>query len=157
MLSFALYGLLVAAMLLSFLKNPDKTVQAIRLGFRSLTSLTPRLLGMIALAALALALLPPDLLSAIFRHHGLAGFALVSVVGSLITMPAPVAFPLAGALLKLGVDLPALATFITTLTMVGVVTAPLEVAHFGRRFTLMRQLFSWLLALSIGALMGAAL
>jgi uncharacterized membrane protein YraQ (UPF0718 family) len=112
---------------------------------------------MVALVALGLALLPPDLLSELFRQNGFAGFALVSLVGSLIAMPAPVAFPLAGALLKLGAGLPALAAFITTLTMVGVVTAPLEAAHFGRRFTLTRQLLSLLLALSIGALMGAAL
>ena len=157
MLSFALYGLTLAALLLSFLKDPVKTERALRSGFRALASLTPRLLGMVALVALALALLPPDLLSELFQQNGVAGFALVSVVGSLVTMPAPVAFPLAGTLLKLGVSLPSLAAFITTLTMVGVVTAPLEAAHFGRRFTVMRQLLSFMLAVSVGALMGVVL
>lgn len=155
MLSFALYALTGVALALSYIRNPDNTKRALRLGTRSLAALVPRLLGMVALVALALALLPPDLLSELFKHSGFAGFGLIAVVGSLVSMPAPVAFPLAGSLLRLGVGLPALAAFITTLTMVGVVTAPLEASHFGPRFTLFRQILSFLLAVSVGALLGA--
>ncbi|MDR3641983.1 MAG: hypothetical protein P4L39_11735 [Humidesulfovibrio sp.] len=157
MLSLALYALAVIALLLSNWKDPARTRQGVRLGLRSLMNLAPNLLGMVALVGLVLALLPPELLSDLFRHSGLAGFALVAAVGSLVTMPAPVAFPLAGSLLKLGVSLPSLAAFITTLTMVGVVTAPMETAHFGKRFTMIRQSLSFLLAITIGALMGVTL
>ena len=157
MLSLTLYGLTALALALSYAKNPAGTRQGVRLGLRSLVNLAPTLLGMVALVALGLALLPPDTLSDLFHRSGLAGFAVIATVGSLVSMPAPVAFPLAGSLMRLGVSLPSLAAFITTLTMVGVVTAPLEVAHFGRRFTLVRQVLSFLLALSVGALMGVVL
>jgi len=57
----------------------------------------------------------------------------------------------------MGASLPALASFITTLTMVGILTSPLEVKAFGRRFTFIRQFLSLILALLIGALMGVLL
>lgn len=157
MLTLILCALTLLALALSLRKDPVRTRQAVRLGVRSLLSLAPSLLGMVALVGLALALLPPDMLSRLFQRSGLAGFALVAAVGAVVTMPAPVAFPLAGTLYKLGVSLPSLAAFITTLTMVGVVTAPLEMAHFGRRFTLLRQGLSLVLAVGVGALMGLAL
>ena len=50
-----------------------------------------------------------------------------------------------------------MASFLTTLTMVGIVTAPLEIATFGRRFTLLRQSLSLALALLVGAVMGVLL
>jgi uncharacterized membrane protein YraQ (UPF0718 family) len=157
MLSLVLYAFALLALGVSFRKDPARTRQALRLARRSLLALAPNLLGMVALVGVVLALLPPDLLSELFRRSGLAGFALISVIGALVTMPAPVAFPLAGSLLKLGVSLPSLAAFITTLTMVGTVTAPLEAAHFGKRFTVVRQGLSFLLAITIGALMGVTL
>ena len=40
---------------------------------------------------LVLALLPPTLLTDLFRSHGIAGFLLISFVGALVTMPAPIA------------------------------------------------------------------
>ena len=79
---------------------------------------------------------------------------LVSAIGSLITMPGPIAFPLAGSLLKLGAPPATLAAFITTLTMVGIVTAPIEISYFGKRFTIMRQSLSFITAILIGILMG---
>ena len=69
----------------------------------------------------------------------------------------PIAYPLAGSLHRMGASLPALASFITTLTMVGILTSALEIKAFGRRFTVIRQTLSLLLALVIGALMGVLL
>jgi hypothetical protein len=157
MLALTFLFITAAAVAASFAKDRGRTAQAMRVGGRSLLGLAAPLLGMTALVGLLLALAPPTQVSRLFAVHGVAGFALISTVGAIITMPAPVAFPLAGSLLKMGVSLPALAAFITTLTMVGVVTAPLEVEYFGRRFTLIRQTLSFALALAIGAVMGVLL
>jgi len=113
----------------------------------------PSLLTLTAAVGLTMALVPAATIARLFRFHGVAGFFLLSAVGALLTVPAPVAYPLAGALHRMGASLPALASFITTLTMVGVLTAPLESATFDRRFTLLRQSLSMLLALGVGALM----
>jgi uncharacterized membrane protein YraQ (UPF0718 family) len=149
--------LAVAGVLFSYTKDHEKTRKALTSSLRSFMGLVPFLLSMTALIGLVLALLPPGMLAEVFSHHGAAGFWAISLVGALVTMPAPVAFPLAGSLLHQGVSLSALAAFITTLTMVGIVTAPMEIAAFGRRFTIIRQTLSFILAICIGAVMGRIL
>lgn len=157
MMSLVLLAITALAYLCSLAASRRRTLDALRLGWRSLLGLAPGLLGMVGAVGLVLALLPPDALAALFRRSGATGFALVALTGSLVTMPAPVAFPLAGTLVKLGASLASVAAFITTLTMVGVVSAPLEIQHFGKRFTLVRQGLSFLLAITVGLLMGAVL
>jgi uncharacterized membrane protein YraQ (UPF0718 family) len=144
----------LAALALSYRKDPERTKKALLVSYRSFMALIPSLLGMTGIIGLLLALTPPEVLANLFKFHGLAGFALISVVGAIITMPAPVAFPLAGTMLRLGASYSALAAFVTTLTMVGTVTAPMEIQYFGKRFTLVRQTLSFALAILIGALMG---
>lgn len=152
-----LWILALAALLLSWSQGRQRTRQALVLAGRSLGKLALPLLLMVAAVGLALALLPPQVIGQLFKLHGATGFLLISLVGALVTIPAPVAFALAGSLLEMGASPAALAAFITTVTMVGVVTAPLEAAHFGRRFTLIRQTLSLAMALTVGLAMGEVL
>lgn len=145
------------AVSISWSKDRDRTLSALKKSLRSLLALVRPILAMTAMVGLTLALIPPAQLSKLFAVHGTIGFVLIALVGAMVTMPAPIAFPLAGTLLGLGVSLSALAAFITTLTMVGIVTAPLEAQHFGRRFTWTRQALSFALALAIGGIMGEVL
>jgi uncharacterized membrane protein YraQ (UPF0718 family) len=146
-----------AAYGVSFRKDREKTKKAALAGCRMMMSLFPTVLGMTALIGLVMALVPPESVKKLFEVHGLIGFGVISLVGAIVTMPGPIAFPLAGSLLKMGVSLPALAAFITTLTMVGTVTAPIEIEYFGRRFTLVRQGLSFVLAIIVGGSMGIIL
>lgn len=157
MLPSIFWSITAAALLLSWLKNPERTRAALRTTIKSLKGLAPTILGMISLVGLLLALLPPEVLTRIFTIKGVTGIATVSLVGAVLTIPAPIAFPLAGTLLTLGAAPAALATFITTLTMVGIVSAPIEISIFGVRFTLLRQALSFGAAIVIGLLMGVSL
>lgn len=157
MMSAVLYGIAAIALLVSWLVDREKTRRALKIGAKSLHGLIPRILGMVALVGLVLALVPPDMLRRLFSFQGLGGYLLIAGIGSLITMPAPIAFPLAGSMLKLGAAPATMATFVTTLTMVGLITAPMEVAHFGKRFTVVRQTLSFITAVVIGLLMGVFL
>lgn len=148
------YGVTAIILLVSCLADRDKTIKALTIARKSLLAITPRVLAMVLLVGLALALVTPDQISRLFQVKGVAGFSLVALVGTVITIPAPIAFPLAGSLVKLGASLPVLAVFITTLTMVGTVTAPLEISYFGLRFTVARQSISLATAVIIGLLMG---
>lgn len=152
-----LYGIAAVALLVSWRLDPEKTRRALRISGKSLNGLAPRILGMVALVGLLLALVPPGFITRLFTHQGIGGFILVSAIGSIITMPGPIAFPLVGSLFKLGAPPATLAAFVTTLTMVGVVTAPMEISCFGRRFTLVRQALSFVTAVVIGLLMGVFL
>ncbi len=147
----------IIAAVISYRKDRARTLRSLGKSLESLRSLLPGLFGMIALVGLALAVIPKDLLIRLFSLHGIGGLALVSVVGAIVTMPGPIAFPLAGTLLKMGAEPAALASFVTTLTMVGIVTSPLEASFFGTRFTVMRQALSFVAAIAIGAIMGVLL
>lgn len=157
MMSAVLYGATALAVLVSWRLDPERTRRALRIGAKSLHGLAPRILGMVALVGLVLALVPPEVIRKLFSYGGIGGFALVSAIGSILTMPAPIAFALVGSLFKLGAAPASLAAFVTTLTMVGVMTAPMEISAFGPRFTLLRQTLSFVMAIAIGLLMGAVL
>ncbi len=157
MVSLILAALALTGVALSALRDPARTRAALAQAGRAGLGLAPSLLLLTAALGLSLALIPPAALARLFQSHGVLGFFLLAGVGSLLTIPGPVAYPLAGSLHQMGAGLPALATFITTLTMVGLLTAPLEVKAFGRRFTVLRQGLSLGLALLIGALMGVLL
>ena len=51
----------------------------------------------------------------------------------------------------------AVAAFVTTLTMIGTVTLPLEARELGRRFALLRNGLSFVLAIIVALIMGAIL
>lgn len=157
MMSATLYGMTAVALLLSWWFDREKTHRALKIGAKSLHVLLPKILGMITLVGLVLALVPPELITKLFSFRGIGGFVLVAAIGAIITMPAPIAFPLVGSLLRLGAAPATLATFVTTLTMVGIITAPIEISYFGRRFTLVRQSLSFVTAIIIGLLMGVFL
>jgi len=87
----------------------------------------------------------------------LVGILIVAAVGAVLYIPSIVAFPLAGSLVKSGASVGAVAAFITTLTMVGLVTLPLEVELLGKRLALSRNAMSLVLAVAIALIMGLIL
>jgi uncharacterized membrane protein YraQ (UPF0718 family) len=156
-MGWVLYGITAAALAVSWGMDPERTRRAVGIGAKSLQGLVPRILGMVALVGLVLALVPAEAITRLFGIGGIGGFMLVSAIGAVMTMPAPIAFPLVGSLYRLGAAPATLAAFVTTLTMVGTISAPMEIAHFGKRFTLVRQTLSFVTAIIIGLLMGAFL
>jgi len=156
-MSATIYGLTAVALAVSWRIDPEKTRRALKIGAKSLNGLAPRILGMVALVGLVLALVPPELITKLFTYRGIGGFVLVSAIGSIITMPAPIAFALVGSLFKMGAAPATLAAFVTTVTMVGIMSAPMEISCFGKRFTLIRQTLSFITAVIIGLAMGVFL
>lgn len=130
---------------------------AIRIAWKSFVGLVPPILSMVGIIGLVMALLPDGAIRTLFAGGGITGLILISVVGAVTLMPAFVAFPLAASLLEAGAGFTPVATFIATLTMVGIVTAPMEAEFFGRRFTVVRNGVSYLLALVVGLLLGGIL
>jgi uncharacterized membrane protein YraQ (UPF0718 family) len=157
MFPFILLTAALGGVAISGVRNRARTRVALVYAARAGLGLLPPLLALTAGVGLTMSVIPPAIIASLFHSHGAAGFFLLAGLGALLTIPAPVAYPLAGSLFRMGAGLPALASFITTLTMVGILTAPLEIKAFGRRFTIIRQSLSMILALLIGAFMGALL
>jgi uncharacterized membrane protein YraQ (UPF0718 family) len=157
MFPFVLLAAALGGVAVSGFRDRARTRAALSYATRSGLSLLPALLALTAGVGLTMAVVPASVIAQLFDAHGAAGFFLLAGLGALLTIPAPMAYPLAGSLHHMGASLPALASFITTLTMVGILTSPLEIKAFGRRFTILRQSLSLALALLIGVLMGALL
>lgn len=152
-----LYALALALLVFSYMKDKRKTKKALTVAWRSFSNILPTMLGIIDLIGLMLAVVPREVISGLFGHNSPAGILLISLVGAVTLMPAFIAFPLAESLLSAGAGVAAVACFVTTLLMVGVLTAPAEAAYFGRRFTFWRNALGFVFALIIGCLMGVVL
>lgn len=130
-------------LVLSWVKDRQKTKKALKIAKKSFMNLLPSILGIIGIMGFVLAVLPPEIIRTLFSDRSLLGLIMVSLVGSITLMPAFVAFPLAGSLLQAGASVTAVACFCTTLLMVGILTAPAETKYFGKSFTLSRNILGF--------------
>jgi len=159
MSTMVLYGVTALLLIISFVKDRKKTVQALRKAWKALEHILPEFLVVILLIGLLLALLNPQAISAVIgKDSGLWGLLISLIVGSITLIPGFVAFPTAAMLLQGGAGYMQIGAFISSLMMVGVVTIPVERKYFGLRLTVGRNLlaflFSVIVALVIGMVMG---
>lgn len=148
----------LGCLIFSWLINRNKTRQAFRIAVRSFLKILPSILIVILLIGLILGLATPERLSTwLNARSGWTGLLVTGLAGAILHIPSIIAFPLTGTLLKAGVTVGIIATFITTLTMIGIVTLPLEIRELGKRFALLRNGLSFIAALFIGWLMGMIL
>ena len=80
--------------------------------------------------------------------------SIAALVGSVTLIPGFISYPIAAVLIREGATYAVVATFMTTLMMVGVVTLPLEIAYFGRRAAILRNVLNFFAAIVIGACVG---
>ncbi len=156
--TLVIYGLLIICLIISLVKSRQKTVQALKVALKVLGKSAPSLILVLGLVGLTLGILSPDIISRLLGEEaGFVGTMLAAVIGAITLIPSLIAFPLAGSLLRSGSTVMTIAAFITSLMMVGVVTAPMEIKYLGKRFTLMRNGFGFLAALLLAFLMGILL
>ncbi len=140
------------------LKDRDKTGQALKVAVNAFFRIFPMVLAIVVLIGLILGFVPPEQISRfIGDRSGFAGVLVVGVVGAVLHIPALISFPLASSLLKAGASVTAVAAFITTLTMIGTVTLPLEIKELGKEMALLRNGISFVVAITIALLMGVIL
>jgi uncharacterized membrane protein YraQ (UPF0718 family) len=145
--------------MVSYKRDKKKTKMALKKAWKSFENIMPQFLTILAFLGMVLALLSPDVISHLLgQKAGWQGMIIASIIGSITLMPALIAFPIAAILLKNGAGFAQLAVFVSTLMMVGIVTLPLEIKCFGKKISIMRNmfayLFSFIVALVIGAVLG---
>ena len=150
--------LVTIAYWICFRLNPPKARQSLRIAGRSLWKMLPTFVAIFGLVGLFQTFLPPALIERELGS-GSPGVSLLSggLLGSVSIGPAAAAFPLAGSLLQAGAWPPAIAAFIVSWVLVGVVTLPFEASIFGSRYAVLRNGISFVAALLIGWLMGSLL
>ncbi len=151
-------ALALAVLIYSFFKDRSKTRQGLRIAYRTIGRLLPMMVGILLVVALIMGFIDKQFISS-WLGSARNGWNVViaALLGSVLMIPSIVGFPLAASLLLKGASMTAIATFITTLTMIGVVTLPLEIKEMGRHFALLRNGLSLIIAVVIGLLIGALL
>jgi uncharacterized membrane protein YraQ (UPF0718 family) len=150
-----LYSICGAALLLSFIFNKAKTLAALKTAMKKFVRLVPPFLVLTVFIAVALYLIPEDLISkALGRDNLLLGVATSSLLGSIAFIPGFIVFPLCGLLREQGVSFTVLSSFTTTLMMVGVLTFPLEREYLGIKLTIARNIAGFVMALLVALITG---
>lgn len=154
MYGIILYSLAIIIAIISYRANPMKTKQAFKVSVRSLMKIAPAMLGIVGIVGLLLALIPPYWISTYLGEKaGFIGTIVAAGLGAVTLIPGLVAFPLAGSVYSQGASTMTVAAFITTLTMVGLITASTEIEQLGKEMTIWRNSLSFAFALVIAVLM----
>jgi len=148
----------IISFLIALLKDKEKAKKSLVIAGKSFIRILPMMFIIIIVIGLLLGFVPPEQISKfIGNQSGIVGVLLVGVVGAIMHIPALLSFPLAASLLEGGASVTAVAAFITTLTMIGVVTLPLEIKELGKKMALLRNGISFVIAIIIALIMGAIL
>ncbi len=139
----------------SMVKDKKRTLDSIKMSSGMMKNMIGEIIGILFLIGLILTFIPPDTIKRYMGQSNTIISTIVSAfVGSVTLIPAFVAFPLVGSLVNAGANIVPVVAFLTTLTMVGIVTFPLEKREFGLRFTVVRNSLSFIFAIIIALLMG---
>jgi uncharacterized membrane protein YraQ (UPF0718 family) len=139
----------------SLTKDKVKTKQALKMALGMGKGMAASILSIIFAIGLILTLLPPtDIATFVSNQSVLLATVVAALFGTITLVPAFIAFPLVSTLVNAGVGVVPSVAFLTTLTMVGVVTFPLEKKAFGVKFTAVRNSLSFLFAIAIALAMG---
>lgn len=153
--SVILYSVAGGLLLLSFLKDKGKTKSALKKAWNSFEGILPQFLVVLLLVGFLLTIFSTETISKIIGpESGWLGVALAALVGAVTLIPGFIAFATAAALLKSGAGYMQIAAFISSLMMVGFVTLPVEMKYFGKKVSILRNLYSFLFAFVVAAIIG---
>ena len=144
-----------ALLLVSFLFDRKKTAMGLKKGLSMFKNILVPFLTILLMVSVALYLIPPSIISRYLGpESGAIGLAIAALVGSITLIPGFISYPIAAGLIQQGASYTVVATFMTTLMMVGVVTLPLEIKYFGKRVAITRNLLNFVAAIIIGLIVG---
>lgn len=150
--------MVLVALIVAFARDRERAILSLKMSAKAFMKIIPAILIITMIIGLTLGFLTPEDISGfIGDQSGIGGVLLIGAAGALLHIPALLAFPLAGSLLENGASVTAVAAFITTLTMVGTITLPMEMKELGMKMTLLRNGFSFIVAIVIALIMGAIL
>lgn len=145
----------LGCLIFAFIKDRTKARMALMIALKSFIRVLPNVVAIVIFIGLLLGFVPRSVISNIVGEQaGFKGILVVAVLEAILYIPSLISFPLASSLLKSGASVTAVAIFITTLTMIGVVTLPLEIRELGKKMAILRNGMSFVIAIVIGLIMG---
>lgn len=155
MVAISINLITIILLIYTVFKDIKKAKKALVRAFIKAVNILPMILVIIVMIGLIFGFIPPDLIkSYLGSDNNITQIILASLFGALTMIPSLVALPLAGSLIEAGASYTPVAAFITTLTMVGFVTLPIELKELGKKVTVLRNVFAFIFAVIIALLIG---
>ena len=153
------YGLAAGGVLWSYSKDKQKTKQSLKKAWKAFDNILPAFAAILLLIGMIMAVVSPATVTAVLgADTGIVGMIAAAVIGSIALIPGFIIFPLAKTVLSMGAGMMQVAVFISTLMMVSVVTAPMEVQLLSRKVMFWRNglslVFSFAVAFVLGKVVG---
>jgi uncharacterized membrane protein YraQ (UPF0718 family) len=153
--SYIFYSLAIILLTFSFIKDKKKTKIALKKAWKAFENILPEFLVVILLVGSLLAILNAETISTIIgSESGWFGVIIAAIIGSITLIPAFVAFPLAAILVENGAGYMQIASFISTLMMVGIVSLPVEIKYLGKKISIFRNLLAFAFSFVVVLIMG---
>ena len=138
MTSLILYCLSILLLIISFIKDKNKTKSAIISAVKSFENILPQFLFIIVTIGIILAFINPNTISKIIGSN--SGFIGVILSGN--------------TLLLNGAGYSQVGTLVSTLVLVGMMTYTLESQYIGKRAAFLRNFIGFLFSILAGILLG---
>ncbi len=143
------------AFVLSLYYNKSKSMLAVKKALMKGLALAPLMIIIIMSIGFIFAFIPPELIRGYLGgEFNILQVLAAAIFGAVMMIPSLIALPLAGSLVDAGASYTPVAAFVTTLTMVGFVTLPVEIKELGKKITVYRNILALLFALIISFLIG---
>ncbi|NMC57447.1 MAG: permease [Eubacteriaceae bacterium] len=156
--SYYLYGIAAILLIISYLKNKNKTLLGLKKALKMFLNVLPQFIAILFLLGLLLAAIPSSVIKNVLgENSGISGILASAALGSITIIPVIIAFPIASELLQSGAGIVQIAVFISTLTTVGFATMPLEIKYLGKKTTYLRNLFALIFSFITAYVTGWAL
>jgi len=147
---YFLYIFALFIILLSFFKSKEKTYKGFKVAWKKFKNILPSFAKMLIAVSIVLYLVPENIISKYLGGSSIVGGTFLgSFFGSITILPGFVAFPLSSVLIDKGVSYTAVASFTTTLMLVGIITFPIEKDYFGWKLSITRNIISYVICIII--------
>ncbi len=156
--TFFLYGAAAVLLSVSFIKDRRKTTLSLKKAWKMFINVLPQFAAILLLVGLLLAVVTPETIQRVIgAQSGFTGMLIASLLGAVTLVPVLIAFPVAAELLNSGAGVAQIAVFISTLTMVGFITLPMEAKYLGKKAAVLRNALAYLFAFGAAFVVGAIL
>ena len=156
--TYSLYGVTAVLLAISYVKDRNKTMLSLKRAWKMFINVLPQFISILFLAGLLLAAVSPETVQYVIgTQSGFRGMLTAALLGAVTLVPVLVAFPVAARLLQNGAGVTQTAVFISTLTMVGFVTLPMEIKYLGKKAAVLRNALAFLFSFAAAFLIGVLL
>lgn len=124
-------------------------VEACIAALKMLYTIAPMLLAVIGLVGLFQTYVSPEMLQTLFKGSTLYDTVAGTLIGAVSVGQPFLSYIIGGELLEEGISLYAVTAFILSFVTLGLIQLPLEYSLFGIKFTLVRNILSFLFAILV--------